>query len=377
MPHIRQLASIRRLRAGLTALVTTCAVAASTLLPAVPVQAYSGAVVLNFKGYTGSLTFRTTQHSIGTCNGSTWPSNSTFTANSGKVCEGNSFGPLNLYLSSVPSGYRFDGFTVSYKSPGVTTSSCGSQCQYMEFSGTRSLSLDVNFTKLPTTPAPPSAPQPYISNRTASSIAVSWPTPTAAGGINHYLARIMYDGTSKSFDTSANSYNFTGLTCAKGYSFLVKVYDNHGQVTTSNTISTSTTACPVSTSTPAPAPTPPPSNNTSNNSTSTNRTTTTTSSSSRSVAQAPATTQAPTGTSSTTTTNDTLGTIDLDDAYNDSSSSDNEDKDDDKVSNTKSDKKGPNNLTKILIGLGAIVIVVGLIRWIYLRQANQPDQYWT
>jgi hypothetical protein len=54
---------------------------------------------------------------------------------------------------------------------------------------------------------------------------------------------------------------------------------------------------------------------------------------------------------------------------NDEQSDDNNDQ--------KSDKKGINNLTKILIGLGAIILVVGVVRWIYLRQANSAtDQYW-
>jgi hypothetical protein len=58
-----------------------------------------------------------------------------------------------------------------------------------------------------------------------------------------------------------------------------------------------------------------------------------------------------------------------------SASDDSTSKDD--QSDAPAKKKGLNNLTKILIGLGAIIMVVGLIRWIYVRQANKQTVYWS
>lgn len=194
-----------------------------SLLQAKPVLAYSGAVILS-TGIPVPVNFYTTGHSIGTCNGSTWPSNANFTVPGGvKTCGGDSFGPLSLYLASTPSGYIFNGFTVEYKSPGASTSSCGSNCQNISFSGANSLKLKANFTKVSSTPAPAPVIPPAVPPTPAPTPATLPPAPTASSTIDSHITIGVsgYSGALNLYTTGHSIGDCNGATWPNSSDFQV------------------------------------------------------------------------------------------------------------------------------------------------------------
>jgi hypothetical protein len=363
MSHpIRKLFSSRRIRNTVVSVAASAALVAGVLLPVKPVAAFSGAVIINASGYPGTISFYTTEHSIGTCNGYTWPSNTTFTmsGHGSKTCEGDSFGPLKLHLSSIPYGYTFS-FSQGYTSSGVSTYSCGTTCQYINFSGARSLTLNAVFTQIPG----PSTPSVSVGTRTTTSVGLNW-SASVPGGLNRY--EVIKNGAVIA-TTGAQSYTQSGLTCGTNHSYSVRVWDNYGRSATSAAVNTSTLACPTNTAT-TPTSTPS-STTTTTNSNSTPRTTTATSTNRGTVSTVAATTSTPSNSTASNADAQTLA-----ETTTDSDAINSEPVETEEEVSAPAKRHFPR-WAKILLGIGLIALVLAILRIIQVRRANSgANDYW-
>jgi chitodextrinase len=81
-----------------------------------------------------------------------------------------------------------------------------------------------------------------VSGATTSALSLAWTASTDNVGVAGYR---LYQGSSQVGTTSSTNYQFTGLTCGTSYTLGVAAYDASGNVSSTATATSATSACPV------------------------------------------------------------------------------------------------------------------------------------
>jgi chitodextrinase len=102
--------------------------------------------------------------------------------------------------------------------------------------------LTASTSACPADSTPPSVPGNFAaSSATQTSITLTWTASTDNVGVSGYTA---YNGTTGLGNTSATTFNVSGLSCGTSYSLGVDAYDAAGNRSAKAVLSTSTAPCP-------------------------------------------------------------------------------------------------------------------------------------
>ncbi|MBD0378572.1 RCC1 domain-containing protein [Paenibacillus sedimenti] len=154
--------------------------------------------------------------------------------------DGSSIGsPLDLYASTY-AFQSFDRGSINISSPGVKKFRFTVTGKH---SASNSFIIPLDAIKLikQADSLPPSAPSGLtVTNKTASSVGLSWTAATDNLGVTGYE---VYNGSTKVASTTSTFYSVTGLTSNTAYTFSVKARDAAGNVSpASNSVTVTTSA---------------------------------------------------------------------------------------------------------------------------------------